>query len=392
MKAFIKIQIKKILHKVGLYNLLFKEDDNSKLKTNVFNSTSSKKVLLSYISSVFGKENQINNHHTNFYTSYIFAEVLHELGYVVDVVDWTEKFNGNYNEYDAIIGLGESVEEAFKHVEKSTNIIWFGTGCNPFYSNQVTINRIIDFYNKHGQYLMESSRFVYKDWPLQHEAADWIILHGNSFSKSTFRNNNIDVVNAPVYINHKPDLENKDWLNAKSNYLWFGSSGLIHKGLDLVIDIFASRNDINLHICGNLESENKFYGIYKTTIANSNNIYYYGEININSIKYNDILSKCAFMIFPSVSEGGAAAVITCMANGGLIPIVTKSTDIDLKNYGIEIEELSIKSVEHAINKSMQLTIENLKGQSKLIIENTSKYHTFEYFKKDINSILKRILN
>lgn len=392
MIFFIKRQIDKVLSSFGFDNLPFRESNKSNLRLNVFNSTFQKKVLLSYISSVFNKDNSIKNHHTNFYKTYLFAEVLNELGYAVDVVDWTEVFNGDYNRYDAIIGLGESVEEAFKHVKKPTKIIWFGTGCNPFYSNPVTVNRVIDFHNKHGLYLIESSRFIYKDWPLQHEAADWIILHGNCFSKSTFRKNNIDVVKAPVYINHKSDFENKNWVNAKSNYLWFGSSGLIHKGLDLLIDTFTNRDDINLHICGNLESEKNFYNYYKKTINKCSNIYYHGEIDIKSLNYKNILENCAFVIFPSASEGGAASVITCMANGGLIPITTKSADVDLTEYGIEIYQLSVEGIEDAISRSQELDTRDLINQSKLIIENTSKKHTFECFKKNIHDILKRILN
>lgn len=389
----IKQQIKKILFriKIRVYKPFINKKNASKIKRNVLNSTHSKKVLLSYISSAFNNKNNISNHHTNYYTSYIFAEVLDKLGYVVDVVNWTEKYDSNYDEYEAILGLGDSMENAFLTKNSHTKIIYFATGCNPFFCNRVTIERVMDFYNKHGKYLIESSRFQFKDYPLQHEAADWIILHGNAFAKSTFRNYNIDIISVPVHIYHTPDLENKDWASAKMNYLWFGSSGLIHKGLDLVIDTFVNKNDINLHICGTLESENRFYNYYKPIIEAKSNIFYHGHIDISTDKFKEILNQCAYIIFPSASEGGCAAVITCMANGGLIPITAKSTDVNLDNYGIEINQLSIQGVEDAINKSQKLDISELIKQSKQIIEITSKSNTFECFKKDIYNILKRIL-
>lgn len=361
------------------------------LRKNVFDSTSTSKVLLSYVASAFDIENQLNQQHTNYYTSYIFGSILNELGYAVDVINYTDSYPGDYTEYEAVIGLGESVENALLVKNNKTKIIYFATGCNPFYCNQNTIQRVIDFYNKHGKLAIASSRFQAKDFPLQHEASDWIILHGSTFAKSTFRDYKIHTVFAPVFINHSPDIENKDWEKARKNYLWFGSSGLIHKGLDLVIDACIQRKDINLHICGNLESEPDFYQYFKKATINYSHIFYHGYMDICSNDYVELLQSCAFVLFPSTSEGNSPSVITCMANGGLIPIVTASTDVDIIDYGIEIESLSIDGVKNAITISQGLSIEELKKQSNQVIKTTLKYHTFDFFKENIYKILKKIL-
>jgi glycosyltransferase involved in cell wall biosynthesis len=392
MKTILIKYINIVLHKFGLSVLILKDANQNNLLLNVFNSTSTKKVLLSYISAAFINDKKINNHHTNFYTSYVFAETLHNLGYAVDVVNWTEKFTGDFIKYDAVIGLGETVEEALLYKNPATKVIFFATGCNPFFSNQVTVKRILDFYTKHKKYLMESSRFVYKDWPLQHQAADWIILHGDTFARSTYRNENISNIKAPVFIKNQVTNKEKDWTSKKNNYLWFGSTGAIHKGLDLLIDAFKHFEDVNLHICGNIESEKRFYEHYKDIIETNKHINYYGYIDIESEMFDSILLKCGFIIFPSASEGNSPSVITCMANGGLIPIVTKSTDVNIADYGIEIKELSINSVTEAINLSKQFTTQEIINQSNKILEYTGKYHSFDYFKQDIKIQLLKILN
>lgn len=392
MKAILIKYINKVLYKFGLSVLMLNKTTQPNVLLNVFNSVSTKKVLLSYISAAFTKDKKINNHHTNHYTSYIFAETLHNLGYAVDVVNWTENFTGDFNNYDAVIGLGESVEEALLLKNPTTKVIFFATGCNPFFSNQATIKRILDFYSKHKKYLMESSRFIYKDWPLQHQAADWIIVHGDTFAKATYRNENISNIKAPVFIKHKSSISETDWSVKRRNYMWFGSTGAIHKGLDLLLDTFQQMEDINLHICGNIESESRFYEHYKNIIEDNKNINYYGYVDIDSELFESILNKCGFIIFPSASEGNSPSVITCMANGGLIPIVTKSTDVNLYDYGIEIKELSIESVNEAINLSKQLTAQDLINQSNKILEYTKKYHSFDYFKQDIKNQFQKILN
>src|SRR5690606_13272968 len=104
---------------------------------------------------------------------------------------------------------------------------------------------------------------IKEDWPLQHEIADWIILHGYEFAKATYRDLNIDTINAPVFINHTVSRQMNDWQNAKKNYLWFGNGGLIHKGLDITIDAFKNLPELNLHICGNVEQETEFYEYYR---------------------------------------------------------------------------------------------------------------------------------
>lgn len=373
-------------------SMLFFYRKKTTFKQNVFNSTFQQRVLLSYIYSSYEYNNIEYKQHTNYYTSYVIGNVLHKLGYSVDVINWTNKFNGDYNNYVAVVGLGESVEDALLNKNSLTKVIFFATGCNPFYSNKVTVNRVIDFYNKHGKYLMESSRFIYKDWPLQHQAADWIILHGDNFAKSTYRENNVLNIHAPVFIKEQnKNILVNEWSIKRQNYLWFGSTGAIHKGLDLVLDAFHNLKDVNLHICGNIESEERFFEHYKTSLNNNANINYYGYVDINTELFDDIINKCAFVIFPSASEGNSPSVITCMANGGLIPIVTKSADVNISNFGIEIKELNIKSVEDAIKASQQLSISELIKQSKEIQNLTQKIHTFDYFEKDISKKLEGIL-
>ena len=392
MIEFLKRSIKAALQKVGVSRIPFTYKAPPVFIKNVFNSTSSKSVLLSYISAAFVKQNHLNKQHTNIYTSNVLAETLHELGYKVDIVNWLDKFNGNYNDYDLIIGLGNSLDEAFKTKESSTKIIFFATGCNPFYCNQVTIQRVIDFHNRHNKYLMESSRFVYNDWPLQHEAADWIIVHGESFAKATYRDYNISTIKGPVFIKDSKNKISFNWNNKSKHFLWFGSSGVIHKGLDLVLDAFKELNneDIHLHICGNIFYENGFYEYYQP-ILNSKYVTYHGHVAIDSDNYDAIMEICGFVIFPSVSEGNSPSVITCMANGGLIPIVTKSADIDISNYGIEIKALSVDAVSDAIKESQSLPLNELIRQSNKIMEYTKQYHSFDYFREDIKNQLVEIM-
>ena len=361
---------------------------------NVFNTSHSKTALLSYVKEIFEDERiNIDKAHTNRYTTLCIAEIVSELGYNVDVINWQSSYTEDPGSYDLVLGLGRSLENILisKYRGSGPRTICFATGCNPTFSNKVTMQRVTDFYLKKGKVLLSSSRYIREDWPLQHSIADWIILHGDFFARKTYREYNFDSVLAPVYQFHCIEKDDNTWLGAKKNYLWFGSEGAIHKGLDLLIDTFKDLQEYNLHICCHLHREPEFFEIYKEVIEKSENIIYHGFVRLDSEVFKNILNICAFVIFPSVSEGNCAAVITCMANGGLIPVVTRNADIDLEQYGVEIMGFTENDILSAIERSQQLSLDELKSQTAKILHTTKNYHSFEHFREDFKNKLIKAL-
>lgn len=362
---------------------------------NVFNTSNSRTVLLSYIRDVFENEDVYSQQrHTNRYTTWIIADVLRECGYNVDVINYNENIRGDLSRYDFVIGLGKSPELILKKriAGGGPKVIWFGTGCNPFFSNPETIRRLGDFYNHTGKVLLNSSRYILEDWPLQHEFADWIILHGAAFAKSTYRRDRIIAIDGPVFIYHSITRSEEELQQSKASYLWFGNGGAIHKGLDLVIESFCKNPELKLHICGDLNSEPEFYNHYKQVLQNENNIFYHGFVNVNSKEFSDILKSCCFVVYPSASEGNSPSVITCMANGGLIPIVSENADVDLNNYGLLIQSLTVDAVTESIQSVQSWSIAKIKAQQDRIIGETTSRHSFENFRGAFKNVLQDVLS
>ena len=378
----------------GLGYKVSRKEKTPEIISNVFNTSFDKTALLSYIKQVFlSEESQNDRKHTNRYTTYIIAQTLSNLEYNVDVIDCGDDFIGDSSKYTLVIGLGKVLDYVLqmRQPNSKTKVIWFGTGCNPIFSNEITLRRIGDFYKRTNKLILNSSRYIKEDWPLQHEFADWIILHGADFAKSTYRKENITSINAPVFINKSIIRTDEEWTIAKQNYVWFGVNGAIHKGLDLVIESFAKTKNCNLHICGNLESEIDFLNHYQPIIDANHNITYHGFIDIDSELFERTLKNAAFIIYPSASEGNSPSVITCMANGGLIPIVSKNADINLEGFGISIKDLTVDSVINSIQQSQNLSVEKIKTQSKKIVEETHCINSFEYFKIDFKLKLQEAL-
>lgn len=124
-----------------------------------------------------------------------------------------------------------------------------------------------------------------------------------------------------------------DWANYHATkdphcFLFFGSDGMIHKGLDLLLELFAEElYDCTLFVCGRYENEKDFLEEYNKELFQTNNIIPVGFVDISTDKYKEISSRCAYSLLPSCAEACAGSVLTNMSSG-IIPIVSKECGFD----------------------------------------------------------------
>jgi glycosyltransferase involved in cell wall biosynthesis len=364
---------------------------------NVFNSKKQRGVLISYLTTPFTKG--LSYAHSNLLECYTAAELFDELGYRVDVVDWTSCRNIDYSRYDIIYGMGPVLEKSFSSHEQSRQLrIFYATGCNPIYSNIVTTLKVREFYRKNKILLLKSSRLLKDTQDAQIFLSDFVIVLGNDFVLRTYTKFDPECTNRYFKLNafffdcYDIDLNKKDFDNAKKNFLWFGSAGLLHKGLDVLLDIFAKHQGINLHICGASPTEEGFYRHYSSALAHSNNIFDHGFVRMQSEAFKMIMDKCGFVVFPSLSEGGAAALLNTMANGGLVPIITKASGLDLEEFGWVIEEQNPSLFDQAISEAAGMQNQIVAKKAKDIKSHVRETYTFENYKNNLRHMLQTIMD
>jgi glycosyltransferase involved in cell wall biosynthesis len=246
--------------------------------------------------------------------------------------------------------------------------------------------------------LPESGRIVEKAWSIQTSIVDAIITLGNEEvlkSYSMFFNGNI--YNIPVTYHNIIDVKkiesfiaNKDYSEAKYNFIWFGSSGLIHKGLDLLLEYFHQHPNLHLHVCGPIDNEPRFKNLYYRELYESPNIHTHGFVNLKSELFLSLMRKSVFVIFPSCSEGEPSSVINLMAHG-MIPIVTKNAGIRIKDFGYLISDIDIDSIDETINMVLDEKEDHLMLRSFECFKNTRETHSLEFYSCQLKSALKDIL-
>jgi glycosyltransferase involved in cell wall biosynthesis len=360
---------------------------------NYFNTNFRENVLISYITYPF--KNGVNLGHTNNAEVFEIAKVFKELGYNIDIVDYDYESNLDYDKYSIIFGFGEPLEKSFYNKNHKILTIFYGTGMYDIHNNHATLKRIEEVYKKKGKLLLESGRIIDKAWSAQTSLVDSIITLGNDEVVNSYKQYfSREIYNIPVsyykIFDSEQILKNKSFIDAKNHFLWFGSSGLIHKGLDLLLEVFKELPDLHLHICGPINNEPRFKAVYYEELYNTKNIHTYGFINIQSKSFKDIIDKCAFVIFPSCSEGEPSSVINVMVYG-LIPIVTNTAGIRIKDFGIEIKELTNTSVKESIIKAVNLSKDEIEKRSMKCANDTINNHSIEKYSHELKKALIEIL-
>lgn len=323
---------------------------------NTLNKSHKKNALLSFITSPLN-DKKSSTGHTNENEFRILLNTLDLLGYNVDVCNFNTRYRYlDYTKYDVIVGFGWAVENALKS-NCSAYTVLYATGSH-FEYNQEQIKKSI---YKSKFFQLGSYRNAEMNLFLQHNFTDAVLCLGNKERAKdfmTFKGRKVKSAFLPAYQLDKyrtkvyPVTENNRY-----NLVWFGSTGIIHKGLHLLIDFVMKNKKYSLTICGNVEQE--LQSLYsQTNILKQPNIKFEGFIGLGDDKYERILSGSAFTILPSCSEGIPGALITPILNGGLLPITSKNTGLHL-DESLIIKELTVEGIESVLFPFESINIDSL---------------------------------
>jgi glycosyltransferase involved in cell wall biosynthesis len=358
--------------------------------TNVFNKKYAKRVLISHTTAPFRRSSLA---HSNYYEVTTAAKIFDEMEYIVDVIHFEGK-PPKLDKYDLIYGFGDVFKTYFERGLSRAKTIHYGAGMHVCHQNTASLQRVRDVYRHKKVWLVKSARVVEKTWSHQTMLVDGIIALGNAECKNTYQQHykgTIRELPAPYYRTQDGlAIMAKRASSACKSFLWFGSAGLVHKGLDLCLDYFATRPDLQLHICGDINAEPEFIQVYKKELFQSPNIHVHGFVNIDSEKFAHVLELCSFVIFPSCSEGGSPSVLSCVGNGGLIPIVSREASFST-GHEIIIKHLDFEGVRLAVNETEKLTCEQVREQQRNNFSYATINHNQDIYYDTLKKAIREII-
>ncbi|MFB6185583.1 MAG: glycosyltransferase [Halobacteriaceae archaeon] len=186
------------------------------------------------------------------------------------------------------------------------------------------------------------------------------------------------------------DIESKNFSETRKNFLWFGGSGLVSKGLDITLDIFKNFDDINLFVAGPVEGNEEFIDTYYNEIYDTNNIEFLGFVDITGNRFENMVNECAYHIYPTAVDPLSSSVATCM-RAGLIPIAPSNPVSGIENWGISLKNTSLEHIEETVRDCASKDPKEVQSLSKIARQKANSDFTRPRFSQDLHSALIDIL-
>lgn len=381
-KAALHLGIEIRKHRPSLY-------DAKVVSLNTNNSYNGN-VLISYRTEPFlpGFEQAEMNSHTNYWESLKMAETFLELEYCVDLIDFRNTSFIPQKKYSIFIGARTNFERISQLLNKDCIKIVHLDTAHWIYNNYASYKRCLDLQER-KKVTVRSARIVEENLAIEY--ADYATILGNLFTIGTYSFAGKPIYRLPVpTCKLYPWPEEKNFETARKAFLWFGSGGLVHKGLDIVLDVFVENPDLNLVVCGPIEKENDFARAFYKQLYETPNIQSLGWIDVGSSEFVELANRCVGLIYPSCSEGQAGAVVTCL-QAGLIPIISYQSGVDVGDFGLILNECSIQEVGEALRKVSALPKEELKGMAYKAWEYARTKHSRENYAKEFRTVVCNIV-
>jgi len=368
----------------------YKQISHNDIVTLTSNAENEKNVLLSYITRPFKVKSEEPEFysHTNMWECQQIAKTWIEHGYNVDVVDWDNKSFLPKKEYSVFIDIHSNMERLAPVLGKDCIKILHITGAHWQFQNHAEMKRLQDLKSRKGV-LLKPRRQVPPSLGIEH--ADYATILGNRFTQGTFAYSGKPLYTIPLSTTVQFPYHEKNFDKIKKNFLWFGGSGMVHKGLDIVLDAFNELPDYHLTICGPVNREADFDDAYSKELHHSHNVKLLGFTDVRSDRFREVILNTTAMIYPSCSEGQAGSVITCL-HAGLIPIVSYESGVDVEDFGIILQTCSVDEVIKSIETLSRKPKEELQRMSESAWLYARAHHTQERFAEYYNVFVNDILS
>jgi glycosyltransferase involved in cell wall biosynthesis len=284
----------------------------------------------------------LSHSHTHFWESREMVRTLSELGFTVDTIHWTNTSFVPRESYDVFVDVRLQLERLAPFLPPRTlKLLHAETGHWRFY-NAAQARRREALAERRGIHLapyktLEENRAI--------ETAEGGTILGNEATISTYAFAGKPLLPVPI---SQPFLypfpQSKDYESARRRFVWFGSGGLLHKGLDRVLEVFAELPDFALTVLGPIEREPEFERAFARELYRTPNIRTLGWIDVGSPRFLEVAREHVALVYPSCSEGQNGGTVTCM-HAGLIPIVSRESGVDVTPMtGVVLERSTLDEI------------------------------------------------
>ncbi|HVS03023.1 MAG TPA: glycosyltransferase [Thermoanaerobaculia bacterium] len=326
--------------------------------------------------------------HTHDWESLQMARTLVELGFAVDAIHWTHPLPPRRT-YDLFVDVRLNMERLAPSLPPGCLKVLHIETAHWRFHNAAQRARLEELRRRRGielppHRLLEENRAI--------EVADCATILGNELTASTYAFagkplHRVPISNPILY----PSPAGKDFAACRRRFLWLGSDGFVHKGLDLVLEAFAGLPGYELTVCGPFFREPRFEIAFWSELHHTPNIRTLGWVDVASEQFRRLATATLAMVYPSCSEGGGGSLITAM-HAGLIPLATREASVDLEpGFGVLLEDPTVEGIQAAVRRLADLPAERLEAMAVAAWRHVRTQHTRERFAAGYRRAMREIL-
>lgn len=305
------------------------------------------RVLLSYIVDPFLLPPcaEPSYDHTHDWECREMARAWLEAGYAVDAIHWTNTRFEPERAYDVLIDPRLNLERLGPLLGPGCLKVLHAETAHHAFHNAAQRRRLAALAERR-RVTLPPERLIEENRGAEH--ADAITVLGNEFTAGTYAFAGKPMFRVPISNPFPlPFPEGRDLPAARRRFLWFGSGGLVHKGLDLVLEAFAGTPELELTVCGPIAREPAFERAYWRELYETPSIRTLGWVDIAGPAFREVARTHLTAVYPSSSEGGGGSVVTCM-HAGLVPLVTPEASVDVTpERGVVLDDPTVEGVRRA---------------------------------------------
>lgn len=284
------------------------------------------------------------------------AGVLLEHGYAVEVVSAQNRAFTPRRPYTVFVGAVDDFARLAPLLPGGCRRLLYLDDADVVFRNYAELERLVRLKDRRGPVLV-ARRHARLTPALEHATA--AIVRGNEWTLSTYGHARIPLHRVPtVCLGEHPSPATKNVEACRRRFLWPGGYGLVRKGLDRVLEAFATSPELGLTVCGPVGAEPDFAAAYAAELGSAPNIEAVGSVDVRSRRYAEIARRCVALVLPSAAEGQADEVVAGMG-AGLIPIVSRESGVDVDDGGVILDDCSVATVQEAVRELSSRPAEHL---------------------------------
>lgn len=336
-------------------------------------------VVLSYHTDpwVYPATREVH-YHTNRWECGLLGDTFVEAGYRLDVVEHSNAHFVPRPDTAFVLDLEQNLARYSRLVPADCVKIHHASTTHWTHWNLAELTRLHAIQQRRGVTLVPRRQIPPN---LAHEVSDRAIMVGNDFTAASYAFSGKPMHRIPISTTTVCDWPaDKDLDKVRRNFIWFGSVGLAHKGLDLALEAFARMPELNLTVVGGIDLDPDFKAAYHRELYETPNIRTPGWVTATDPEFLTLLRDHVGVVYPSCAEGGAGSVIVCM-HCGLIPVVTRSASIDVGDFGYETRSERIEDIMESTRQVAALPAAELTARSRAAWEHVRRVHTRENFRQ-----------